>query len=46
MKKLTVSHLLGIKYLQIEDLKLIFKTASQFKEIINRPIKRFQASEI
>ena len=40
MNKLTVSHLLGIKYLQIEDLKLIFKTASQFKEIINRPIKK------
>ena len=40
MNKLTVPHLLGIKYLQIEDLKLIFKTASQFKEIINRPIKK------
>ena len=40
MKKLTVPHLLGIKYLQIEDLKLIFETASQFKEIINRPIKK------
>ena len=40
MKKLTVPHLLGIKYLQSEDLKLIFETASQFKEIINRPIKK------
>ena len=40
MNKLSVPHLLGIKYLQIEDLKLIFKTASQFKEIINRPIKK------
>ena len=40
MKKLTVSHLLGIKYLQIEDLKLIFETATHFKEIINRPIKK------
>ena len=40
MKKLTVPHLLGIKHLQIEDLKLIFETATQFKEIINRPIKK------
>jgi len=40
MKALSVSHLLGIKYLQIEDLNLIFKTAKHFKEVINRPIKR------
>ena len=40
MKKLTVPHLLGIKYLQVKDLELIFETASQFKEIINRPIKK------
>jgi len=40
MKKLTVSHLLGIKYLQLADLKLIFETATHFKEIINRPIKK------
>ena len=40
MKKLSVSHLLGIKYLKIEDLNLIFETATHFKEVINRPIKR------
>ena len=40
MNKLSVSHLLGIKYLNTEDFKLIFETASQFKEVINRPIKK------
>ena len=40
MKKLSVSHLLGIKYLQLEDVHLIFETASHFKEVINRPIKK------
>ena len=40
MKKLSVAHLLGIKYLQLEDLHLIFKTATHFKEVINRPIKK------
>ena len=40
MKKLSVSHLLGIKYLQLDDLHLIFETATHFKEVINRPIKK------
>ena len=40
MKVLSVSHLLGIKYLRQEDLKLIFETATHFKEVINRPIKK------
>tara|TARA_A100001011_G_scaffold398072_1_gene501240 strand:- start:7442 stop:8380 length:939 start_codon:yes stop_codon:yes gene_type:complete len=40
MKKLSVSNLLGIKYLQLEDLHLIFETATHFKEVINRPIKK------
>lgn len=40
MSELSVNHLLGIKYLNPEDLKLIFDTASQFKEVINRPIKK------
>lgn len=33
-------HLLGIKDLVKEDIKLIFETAIQFKEVINRPIKK------
>jgi len=40
MKTLSVPHLLGIKYLNKDDLELIFETADQFKEVINRPIKK------
>ncbi|MDY0779747.1 aspartate carbamoyltransferase catalytic subunit [Tenacibaculum sp. IB213877] len=40
MKQLSVEHLLGIKYLTKNDLELIFETASHFKEVINRPIKK------
>ena len=38
--KLSVDHLLGIKYLKESDLHLIFDTANHFKEVINRPIKK------
>jgi aspartate carbamoyltransferase catalytic subunit len=40
MSQLSVDHLLGIKYLTTEDIELIHKTADQFKEVINRPIKK------
>lgn len=40
MTNLSVNHLLGIKELNKEDIQLIFKTAEQFKEVINRPIKK------
>tara|TARA_R110002126_G_scaffold78829_1_gene196075 strand:+ start:31194 stop:32123 length:930 start_codon:yes stop_codon:yes gene_type:complete len=40
MDKLSVAHLLGIKYLNTNDIDLIFKTADHFKEVINRPIKK------
>ena len=40
MKELSVNHLLGIKYLLPSDIELIFETADQFKEVINRPIKK------
>jgi aspartate carbamoyltransferase catalytic subunit len=40
MDKLSVEHLLGIKYLNVNDIDLIFKTADHFKEVINRPIKK------
>lgn len=40
MSRLSVKHLLGIKNLELEDISLIFKTADQFKEVINRPIKK------
>lgn len=40
MKELSVNHLLGIKYITESDIQLIFETADQFKEVINRPIKK------
>ncbi|MFY0603467.1 MAG: aspartate carbamoyltransferase catalytic subunit [Flavobacteriaceae bacterium] len=40
MKQLSVEHLLGIKYLNENDINLIFETANHFKEVINRPIKK------
>lgn len=33
-------HLLGIKDLHREDIELILQTAKEFKEVINRPIKK------
>ena len=39
-KSLSVNNLLGINDLNINDINLIFKTATYFKEIINRPIKK------
>ena len=40
MDNLSVDHLLGIKFLNQNDLELIFETADNFKEVINRPIKK------
>jgi aspartate carbamoyltransferase catalytic subunit len=40
MSTLSVDHLLGIKYLNKDDIQLIFETADHFKEVINRPIKK------
>ncbi len=40
MKQLSVKHLLGIKNLTSNDIDLIFETADNFKEVINRPIKK------
>jgi aspartate carbamoyltransferase catalytic subunit len=39
-RKLSVKHLLGIKQLTPDDIELILETADQFKEVINRPIKK------
>ncbi len=36
----STKHLIGIKYITTEDIELIFHTADEFKEVINRPIKR------
>ncbi len=40
MRKLSVDHLHGIKFLNRTDVDLIFETALNFKEVINRPIKK------
>ena len=40
MAQLSVPHLLGTKDLTQDDFNLIFETADNFKEIINRPIKK------
>ena len=40
MSSLSVKHLLGIADLTTEDIRLIFSTALNFKEVINRPIKK------
>ena len=38
--QLSTKHLLGIKYINTADIELIFDTADEFKDVINRPIKR------
>jgi len=40
MSHLSVNHLLGIKSLTKNDIELILSTAQNFKEVINRPIKK------
>jgi aspartate carbamoyltransferase catalytic subunit len=40
MSRLSQPHLLGIKNITREDIELIFETADNFKEVINRPIKK------
>ncbi|MDX5348761.1 MAG: aspartate carbamoyltransferase catalytic subunit, partial [Hymenobacteraceae bacterium] len=40
MQQLSVRHLLGIKDITPEDIQLIFETADNFKEVLNRPIKK------
>lgn len=40
MSKISQPHLLGIKNITTKDIELIFETAANFKEIINRPIKK------
>ena len=40
MPRLSQPHLLGIKNITLRDIELIFETADNFKEVINRPIKK------
>ena len=38
--KLSTKHLLGIKDLNRDDIQLILTTAAQFKEVLQRPVKK------
>ena len=38
--QLSTKHLLGIRDLQAQDIQLILDTATQFKEVLQRPIKK------
>jgi aspartate carbamoyltransferase catalytic subunit len=40
VEQLSTRHLLGIKDINRNDIELIFETADNFKDVINRPIKR------
>jgi len=40
MEQLSSKHLLGIKHLTAEDIDLTFRTTDEFKDVINRPIKK------
>jgi len=39
MSQLSSKHVIGIEHLTVDDIQLILQTATQFKEVINRPIK-------
>ncbi len=38
--QLSTKHLIGIKELSTEDISLILQTANQFKEVLQRPVKK------
>src|ERR1035437_7364712 len=40
---LSVKHLLGIKELTLKDIEQIFQTADNFKQVLQRPIKKVPA---
>ncbi len=39
-QKLSTRHLIGIKNLTVEDIQAILQTSAQFKEVLQRPIKK------
>ena len=39
-RQISTQHLLGIKDLTEQDIQLIFETADNFKDVLNRPIKK------
>ena len=40
MSELSIKHLLGIRGMTRHDLELVFKTTAEFKEVLNRPIRK------
>lgn len=40
MSDLSIKHLLGIRGMTRDDIETIFSTAAEFKEVLNRPIKK------
>ena len=40
MNSLSTKHLLGIENITTEDIQMIFQVADNFKDVINRPIKK------
>ncbi len=40
IQQLSSPHILGIKYISATDIALILETAKEFKDVINRPIKK------
>lgn len=40
MSQLSSKHVIGTEHLTVDDIELILNTATQFKEIINRPIRK------
>src|SRR5690606_19917456 len=40
VEQLSTQHVLGIKDLNSNDIRLIFETAQTFKDVLNRPIKK------
>lgn len=40
IQQLSTKHLLGINYLEPDDIRLILETAADFKQVLNRPIKK------
>lgn len=39
--QLSTKHLIGIKELSTEDVSLILQTATQFKEVLQRSVKKY-----
>ena len=39
-QKISTRHLIGIRDLSVSDIKLLLETGKQFKEVLQRPVKK------